>query len=86
MQPNQTPADKYFEKLGISPPTRDNHGTIDDISEQLGRKMKHDWRQRGAVLFCVACPYEHATEPRFTNSILQGTDDNGLPILKKIGL
>jgi chromosome segregation and condensation protein ScpB len=86
MQPNQTQADKYFQKLGITPPTSEAHGTTDDISEQLGKKMKHDWRQRGSVLFCIACPYEHATEPRFTDYLLQGTDDNGAPILKKLGL
>ena len=74
-----------YEALGVAPPTVEEHGTEDDIAEKMkGQKNKHDWRQEGARLYCVACPWEHATEPRFVDYILQGTDANGLPILKKL--
>jgi hypothetical protein len=82
MPPN--PEDKFYEKNGVTPPTRDFHGTQEDVAKNLAQSVKHDWRQRGAVLFCIACPWEHATEPRFTKHILQGTDEKGMPILKKL--
>ena len=73
-----------YQALGAAPPTSESHGTQEDIATQLGVKVRHEWRQKGAVLFCIGCPWEHATEPRFLDYLLQGTDVAGLPILKKV--
>jgi len=80
------PKEIDYEKLGVVPPSSDAHGTEEQIAEQLNVKRTHQWKQRGAVLFCTSCPWEHATEPRFTDYLLQGTDDKGNPILTKIGV
>lgn len=73
-----------YEKAGVTPPTSDAHLTEQEIAEQLSIKRLHSWKQQGAVLFCTSCPWEHATEPRFKDFLLQGTDSNGHPILKKL--
>ena len=85
-KPSQKPqSDELdYEALGVEAPSRDEHGTEDDIASRLSEKHLHDWRQRGATLFCVGCPWEHATEPRFLNHILTGTDERGMPILRRI--
>ena len=89
MQPDKTDSTENsdeidYVKLGVPPPSHDEHGTEEDISQQLGKKNLHEWRQKGAVLYCISCPWEHATEPRFINHILQGTDKNGMPIMRLI--
>lgn len=81
---NDSPNSLDYEKLGVAPPVHEEHGTEEEIANQLGVKQIHEWRQQGARLYCVACPFEHATEPRFIDSILQGTDSSGLPIMKKL--
>lgn len=78
------PKELDYEKLGIPPPSVESHGTEVEIAEQLQKPLKHEWRQEGSRLYCVACPWQHATETRFTNYLLQGTDEAGAPILKKL--
>jgi hypothetical protein len=73
-----------YAELNVPPPTSETHGTQEDISAQLNQKVRHEWRQRGAVLYCISCPYEHATEPLFLNKILVGTMPDGSPILHDI--
>lgn len=77
--------DSFYTKAGVTPPSHEAHLTEDEISEQLATPRKHLWFQRGAQLFCSSCPWEHATEPLFRDYLLIGTDDNGKPLLKKIG-
>lgn len=77
--------DKQYEDWGVDPPSHEPHGTAETIKYAMeAQKVVHEWRQRGAQLFCVACPFEHATEPKFVDYLLQGTDAAGLPILKKL--
>jgi hypothetical protein len=82
MQPSN-PEDKQYEKWGVAPPARQPHGSDDDIAKHL-QPTKHKWHQEGPVLICTSCPFPHATEPIFKDYILQGTDDQGLPMLKKL--
>jgi hypothetical protein len=82
MQPS---SNEWFTRNGVDPPSHEPHLTEEEIAEQLKTPRKHEWRQKGSVLFCVACPWEHATEGRFTDYLLQGTDKDGSPILKKVG-
>ena len=73
-----------YEKLGVTLPSHDEHGTELDIANELNKKLIHDWKQRGPTLICISCPWEHATEPKFKDYLLQGTDENGIPIMKKM--
>lgn len=43
----------------------------------------HQWIQRGAQILCNSCPFEHASyiPPGYQ---LFGTDEGGLPIIKKL--
>lgn len=77
---------KQYEDWGVDPPSHEPHGTEADIEAAMAaqKSVRHEWRQRGAQLFCISCPFEHATEPRFRDYLLQGTDKNGLPIMKKV--
>lgn len=76
---------KQYEDWGVEPPSREKHGTeADRDAAMAGPQVRHEWRQMGSRLFCIACPNEHGTEPRYIDYILQGTDENGLPILKKV--
>lgn len=75
---------QWYIDHDVAPPSHEEHLAEEAIAEILSVKRTHDWRQRGPVLFCVACPWEHATEPRFVDYILQGTDANGDPIVKKL--
>lgn len=79
----QSDEDKFYIKNGVPPPSREPHGTQDDIAGQL-KPLKHNWRQKGPRLYCMTCPWEHATEPIFIDKILIGTDDNGKPILRDL--
>lgn len=87
MQPQTNDEDKFYLKYGVSPPTRESHGSTVDIEaalKEIQQSSNHEWRQQGPRLFCVRCPLEHGTEPRFKDFILVGTDKKGLPILKRI--
>lgn len=80
------PEDKIYEEWGVEPPSHESHATEEEIKEALSKPVVHHWKQKGAVLICDACPWEHATEPRFKDYILTGTDEKGLPILQKVVL
>lgn len=85
MQQKIEPKELNYEELGVDSPTSEVHGTEADIESAIRSiKNKHEWRQEGARLYCVSCPWAHATEQRFLNYILMGTDNNGLPILRKL--
>lgn len=52
--------------------------------EEARRQMQgHAWRQRGTEVYCESCPFSHAfyLPP---GMILQGTDEDGKPILTKV--
>lgn len=74
----------WYQANGVADPSSDVHGSEQDIQQAMSAKVRHEWRQKGPVLFCVACPWEHATEPVFGDYILEGTADNGAPILRKV--
>jgi hypothetical protein len=77
---------QQYRDWGVAPPSFEPHGTEADVANAMeqNRKIKHKWHQEGARLICTACPWHHATEPLFTNYLLQGTDPQGQPILKKV--
>lgn len=76
---------KDYEKLGISPPTSEGHGTDDDIRQNMKRLIPNSWRLEGDQLIgetemgtlCQKIPTSH---------ILVSTDTNGLPVFRRIDL
>lgn len=75
-----------FKNWGVSLPSRDPHGTdssANPISSNLQKAEFKNWRLKGNKLTADTQfgEYSYLIPP---NYILEGTDDNGLPILTKI--
>jgi len=74
---------KLFKEWGVPLPTRDAHGTEDDIRQNLKSVKPTNWRMEGNMLKADTELGELA-QPLPTNLILTGTDDQGLPTFKQI--
>lgn len=76
---------EMYERWGKNPPTHDPHGTAEDIKENMKPLRPTKWRQEGNKLIGDT---EMGRVVQFvpTDMILQGTDEKGLPILKKVVL
>lgn len=78
---------KWFDRHGKARPTHVPHGVTDTaqypLSEQLPRLKCRNWRLEGNMLTCDTDmgPLVQAIDPGY---ICLGTDDSGLPVLKKI--
>lgn len=58
---------------------------IEKLRLEAKRSMSgHSWRQRGTEVYCESCPFHHAFYLPPGN-ILTGIDDDGNPIVSKIG-
>lgn len=82
---NEKTVEELYEELGLTPPESIKHLTEDELRDMLKVKSSHRWSQRGNILHCTCEIGSHSTRIP-TNQILQGTDEKGLPILKKIAL
>jgi len=73
-----------FAEWGKEPPTSEGHGTDRDISEQMKPLKPRNWRMEGNRLIADT---EMGELVQFisTDYILTGTDEDGKPILTKIG-
>lgn len=74
-----------FDRWEKSRPKSDTHGSEEDISRHMVRLMPTKWEQQGNQLI------GYVGDTRVvniipTNMLLQGTDEQGLPILKKVVL
>ncbi len=76
---------EMYERWGKNPSTHDPHGTDEDIKENLKPIRPTKWRQEGNKLIGDT---EMGRVVQFvpTDMMLQGTDEKGLPILKKVVL
>lgn len=75
---------REYEKLDIAPPTVTSHEvTPDDIRARLERLTPTNWRLEGNQLIADT-ELGELVQHISTDYILTGTDENGLPILKKI--
>jgi hypothetical protein len=89
---NQQPYDRnnWYDRNGVARPQHDAHLTEDEIQkafDKLRAETVHgNWIQVGNRLTCQKCNPPHTSEPIPTNYLLQGTDDKGLPILKKLDI
>lgn len=86
---NQKQQSNWYDRHGVDQPEHIAHGITDDELEQkfaeLRAKTKHGkWTQMGNRLTCNNCNPPHTTEPIPVDYLLQGTDDEGLPMLTKV--
>lgn len=78
---------KQFDRWGVKRPTHLPHGVTDTyenpLSEQLKRLDTSNWKLEGNELVCDTNqgPLRQCIPPDY---VCHGTDENGLPILKKI--
>lgn len=74
---------KWFEKVGKTPPSHQPHGTPEDIAKRVERLMPNSWTLKGNELRGMTSMGElvQRIPPDF---ILTGTDEEGLPIFKKV--
>ena len=89
MNSQQYDKDNWFDRNGVPRPDHIPFLT----EEELEKKFKEirettvhgGWKMQGNYLFCTKCQFQHGDfiAPEY---ILQGTDNKGLPILKKIDL
>ena len=72
-----------FKEWDVPLPTREAHGTPEDIRGNLKSVQPRNWRLQGNRLIADTDMGELSqTIP--TDRILTGTDDKGLPVFKKI--
>jgi hypothetical protein len=77
--------DFYRKVLKSAPPSVSEHGTEDNIKEKLQPMLPNRWRQEGNLLIAETENGVHGqTVP--TNMLLIGTDENHMPIFRKISL
>lgn len=76
---------KQYQRWGAPLPSHEEHGTPDDIRERLQKSVAESWHLEGNVLVAKTQHGEvRQTIP--SNYICHGMDDNGLPMLQKIGM
>lgn len=73
----------FYRKHGKEPPKHFEHGTEDDIRNNLIPLKPDKWRMEGNMLIAETEYGVHA-QPIPTDYILAGTDDDNLPIFKKV--
>lgn len=75
---------REFSEWGKEAPTSEGHGTDRDISEQMEPLKPRNWRIEGNQLIADT---EMGELVQFisTDYICKGTDDDGKPILTKVG-
>lgn len=78
--------ENWYQRHGVKEPESIPHGTEENITAKLSGTVHGEWIQMGNTLICRKCPNNHSTEPIPVDRILIGTDDNGLPILKKLAV
>ena len=79
------PDTDFLRKLNVAPPTVITHTTEEDIAKNMKQLKPNQWRLEGNKLIGET---EMGTLVQFipTDYILTGTDDKGLPILKRVVL
>lgn len=78
----------WYERHGVAEPEHIPHGLTDDELEAKFKEIRENtvhggWKQQGTYIWCTACPQQHGDNIP-VDYLLQGTDDKGLPILKKL--
>jgi hypothetical protein len=79
------PQHDWYTKNNLTPPTTIPHGTQEDLDQQVMKLKPTSWRLEGNKLIgeTEVGPLVNFIPP---NYILTGTDENGMPKLKKIDM
>lgn len=74
-----------MRKLDVALPTADEHGTDEEIRENLKPLMPYSWHLEGNKLVGMTDtgPFAQMIDPAY---ICKGIDNEGLPILEKVVL
>lgn len=81
--PSKNEEDSFYTKRGVTPPSRQPHTTIEEIVANMKPLKPTNWRQAGNLLIADTAMGELVNYLP-TDYLLDGTDDKGLPILRKI--
>lgn len=73
----------WFHKVGKTPPSHQPHGTETDIAQNMHPIKPNSWRVEGNKLIGDT-EVGQLVQNIPTNLICTGTDDDGLPVFKKI--
>ncbi len=84
MPPYKPQGTDWFLENKLTPPTTVAHGTDDSIRENLKSVNPRNWRVEGNQLIADT-DWGELVQTIPTNYICEGTDDQGKPILTKIG-
>lgn len=80
--------ENWFDRHGVDRPSHDPHLTEEELEkrfDEIKANTTHGaWKQMGNRLTCNKCNPPHTSEPIPVDYLLQGTDENGLPILTKL--
>ena len=72
-----------FNNWGVPLPSREVHGTDDDVRANLKPLTPTNWRMKGNWLIADT-DFGELSQRIDPSYILTGTDDKGLPIFKKV--
>lgn len=75
---------KQYKTWGVPPPTSQPHGTPDEIKANLEQVRPTKWRMEGNKLIGES-EYGEVVQFLPTNIVCDGSDKEGLPILREIG-
>lgn len=77
------PDNDFLRKLGAVPPTTTSHMTEDEIKKNMKQLMPYSWVLKGNQLIgqTESGPLVQNIDP---NYILTGTDNDGMPVFKKV--
>lgn len=73
----------WYEKHGVAPPKKFDHGTEQEIRENMVRLRPGTWRLEGNQLIGKT-ELGTLVQTVPTDVILVGTDDDGLPMFKRV--
>lgn len=80
---------EFYDKNNVARPTHDGHSVRDSfenpLSEQLKSGNPRNWRLEGNLLHCDT-DFGPMAQRIPADYVCMGTDDKGLPILKKVVL
>lgn len=79
----------WYDRNGVARPEAIPFLTEEELERKFAEiranTVHGDWKQEGNIITCNRCSPSHSA-PIPTEYLLQGTDDKGLPILKKIDI
>lgn len=79
------PNSKWFEDHNLDPPETIQHGLDVDIRQELKTLKVSNWRMEGPGNLIGDTEHGRLVQQIDPSYICKGTDDQGLPILEKIG-